>query len=74
MVPPVKTGAASVAQLVEQLICNQPVVGSNPSAGSCFTDEPLPTDPSSKGNHSQNEQHRNDQKGGFARVVKGGGL
>ena len=25
---------ASVAQLVEQLICNQPVVGSNPSAGS----------------------------------------
>ena len=27
-------GAASVAQLAEQLICNQPVVGSNPSAGS----------------------------------------
>jgi len=27
--------AASVAQLVEQLICNQPVVGSSPSAGSC---------------------------------------
>ncbi len=26
---------ASVAQLAEQLICNQPVVGSNPSAGSC---------------------------------------
>ena len=25
---------ASVAQLAEQLICNQPVVGSNPSAGS----------------------------------------
>ena len=25
---------ASVAQLVEQLICNQPVVSSNPSAGS----------------------------------------
>ena len=26
--------SASVAQLAEQLICNQPVVGSNPSAGS----------------------------------------
>ena len=31
--------AASVAQLAEQLICNQPVVGSNPSAGSCCTTE-----------------------------------
>lgn len=26
--------AANVAQLAEQLICNQPVVGSNPSVGS----------------------------------------
>ena len=31
---------ASVAQLVEQLICNQPVVGSNPSAGSFATKSP----------------------------------
>ena len=28
--------SASVAQLAEQLICNQQVVGSNPSAGSFF--------------------------------------
>ena len=34
-VVPVRTGAANVAQLAEQLICNQPVVGSNPSVGSC---------------------------------------
>ena len=27
---------AGVAQLVEQLICNQPVVGSNPIASSMF--------------------------------------
>jgi hypothetical protein len=27
---------AGIAQLVEQLICNQQVVGSNPSAGSMF--------------------------------------
>ena len=27
-------GKAGIAQLVEQLICNQQVVGSNPSAGS----------------------------------------
>tara|TARA_B000000460_G_scaffold95177_1_gene66544 strand:- start:141 stop:272 length:132 start_codon:yes stop_codon:yes gene_type:complete len=27
---------AGVAQLVEQLICNQPVVGSNPIASSSF--------------------------------------
>ena len=27
-------GFATVAQLVEQLICNQQVVGSNPSGGS----------------------------------------
>src|SRR5438552_15961343 len=26
---------AGIAQLVEQLICNQQVVGSNPTAGSC---------------------------------------
>jgi hypothetical protein len=34
----VRLGLASVAQLAEQLICNQPVVGSSPSAGSsvCF--------------------------------------
>ena len=46
--PPVWTGSgdrcrfawlslASVAQLAEQLICNQPVVGSSPSAGSLAT-------------------------------------
>ena len=29
---------AGVAQLVEQLICNQPVVGSNPIASSSFKD------------------------------------
>jgi hypothetical protein len=28
---------AGIAQLVEQLICNQQVVGSNPTAGSTFT-------------------------------------
>ena len=28
------TANAGIAQLVEQLICNQQVVGSNPSAGS----------------------------------------
>jgi hypothetical protein len=27
---------AGIAQLVEQLICNQQVVGSNPTAGSIF--------------------------------------
>jgi hypothetical protein len=27
-------GSAGIAQLVEQLICNQQVVGSNPTAGS----------------------------------------
>ena len=30
----VRTSFAGIAQLVEQLICNQQVVGSNPSAGS----------------------------------------
>lgn len=30
---------ASVAQLVEQLICNQPVVGSSPIGGSFFVGE-----------------------------------
>jgi hypothetical protein len=30
-------GNAGIAQLVEQLICNQQVVGSNPSAGSNST-------------------------------------
>ena len=29
---------AGIAQLVEQLICNQQVVGSNPSAGSIAND------------------------------------
>ena len=29
-----KRGKAGIAQLVEQLICNQQVVGSNPTAGS----------------------------------------
>src|SRR5947208_79411 len=29
-------GDAGIAQLVEQLICNQQVVGSNPTAGSTF--------------------------------------
>ena len=29
-------GSAGIAQLVEQLICNQQVVGSNPTAGSGF--------------------------------------
>jgi hypothetical protein len=35
-VGPSRTGIffAGIAQLVEQLICNQQVVGSNPSAGS----------------------------------------
>ncbi len=42
----VSQAIAGIAQLVEQLICNQQVVGSNPSAGSafstpCFATEPL---------------------------------
>ncbi len=32
---------AGIAQLVEQLICNQQVVGSNPTAGSQFLTERL---------------------------------
>ena len=36
LVPFLGSVLASVAQLVEQLICNQPVVGSNPSAGSWY--------------------------------------
>ncbi len=31
--------SADIAQLVEQLICNQPVVGSSPSIGSLFGHE-----------------------------------
>jgi hypothetical protein len=34
------THKAGIAQLVEQLICNQQVVGSNPSAGSVLTKDP----------------------------------
>ncbi len=32
--PSVSSPSAGIAQLVEQLICNQQVVGSNPTAGS----------------------------------------
>ena len=34
MVPFTATHEAGIAQLVEQLICNQQVIGSNPIAGS----------------------------------------
>jgi hypothetical protein len=33
-----RMGNAGIAQLVEQLICNQQVVGSNPTAGSFIFD------------------------------------
>jgi hypothetical protein len=35
---------AGIAQLVEQLICNQQVVGSNPTAGSCHVALPARAD------------------------------
>ena len=35
-------GNAGIAQLVEQLICNQQVVGSNPTAGSLVNPEFFP--------------------------------
>jgi hypothetical protein len=64
-------GAASVAQLAEQLICNQPVVGSNPSAGSGLPERDNET--RDKGS-SRTQYERNKIFWGFARVVKGGGL
>ena len=63
---------ASVAQLAEQLICNQPVVGSNPSAGSGI--ENITIDWMRMWRQLGSLATTTNNFWGFARVVKGGGL